>query len=336
MDDRPCQASDESFLATMFRLMPKILEETVMFTNEDEGFQEWRGCQQAAARSSRSRWVRDSGILCVEQRKVARKKARKAMLAKEMATKVRPKWASFKCLGLREVWPLRRWLVERSFGKKDGRKNQERNRVKSKLKDGGKMSRQDQQTIRHFGKPRRSSRLNWSKECWAEMHQTWSMWTPLLSAAEVEEMGLSSLQGRRNPCGTKFHCCFWCPSNFENHRVWVARVSDFTEKAICTTRTCELEGSTNIFRQIMLLCLHRGAKCVCVESKGNRNNSTRDRQSRNVQSKYRMDKELQISSSCRQELWHRCLRWRSRSGFCTVGVVDAVWREVLCRVHPAN
>ena len=37
---RPCQASDDSLVAAMFRLMPTSLEETVMFTNEDEGFQE--------------------------------------------------------------------------------------------------------------------------------------------------------------------------------------------------------------------------------------------------------------------------------------------------------
>ena len=37
---RPCQASDDSFVAAMFRLMAKSLEETVMFANEDEGFQE--------------------------------------------------------------------------------------------------------------------------------------------------------------------------------------------------------------------------------------------------------------------------------------------------------
>ena len=37
---RPCQASDDSLVAAMFRFMSKILEETVMFTNEDEGFQE--------------------------------------------------------------------------------------------------------------------------------------------------------------------------------------------------------------------------------------------------------------------------------------------------------
>ena len=37
---RPYQASDDSLVAAMFRLMPKSLEETGMFTNEDEGFQE--------------------------------------------------------------------------------------------------------------------------------------------------------------------------------------------------------------------------------------------------------------------------------------------------------
>ena len=37
---RPCQASDDSLVAAMFRLMPRSLEETVMFANEDEGFQE--------------------------------------------------------------------------------------------------------------------------------------------------------------------------------------------------------------------------------------------------------------------------------------------------------
>ena len=39
-DGRHCEASDDSLVAAMFRLMPKSLEETVMFTNEDEGFQE--------------------------------------------------------------------------------------------------------------------------------------------------------------------------------------------------------------------------------------------------------------------------------------------------------
>ena len=37
---RPCQASDDSLVAAMFRFMPKGLEETVVFAKEDEGFQE--------------------------------------------------------------------------------------------------------------------------------------------------------------------------------------------------------------------------------------------------------------------------------------------------------
>ena len=47
---RPCQASDDSLVAAMFRLMPKSLEETVMFANEDEGFQEL--CDRLLAYSS--------------------------------------------------------------------------------------------------------------------------------------------------------------------------------------------------------------------------------------------------------------------------------------------
>ena len=37
---RPCQASDETLVAAMVRLMPKSLEESVMFANEDEDFKE--------------------------------------------------------------------------------------------------------------------------------------------------------------------------------------------------------------------------------------------------------------------------------------------------------
>ena len=36
-DGRPCQSSDDSFVAALFRLMPKSLEETVVFAKEDEG-----------------------------------------------------------------------------------------------------------------------------------------------------------------------------------------------------------------------------------------------------------------------------------------------------------
>ena len=40
LEDWLSEASNDSLVAAMFRLMPKSLEESVMFTNEDEGFQE--------------------------------------------------------------------------------------------------------------------------------------------------------------------------------------------------------------------------------------------------------------------------------------------------------
>ena len=50
---RPCQASDDTLVAAMFRLMPKSLEESVMFANEDEGSCT-TDCLPTAARSSQS------------------------------------------------------------------------------------------------------------------------------------------------------------------------------------------------------------------------------------------------------------------------------------------
>ena len=49
---RPCQASDD-LVAAMFRLMPKSLEESVMFANEDEGFQELHDRLPLAYRSTK-------------------------------------------------------------------------------------------------------------------------------------------------------------------------------------------------------------------------------------------------------------------------------------------
>ena len=56
---RPCQASDDSLVAAMFRLMPKSLEETVMFANQDEGFQEL--FDRLLAHSSTKQSIRMSG-----------------------------------------------------------------------------------------------------------------------------------------------------------------------------------------------------------------------------------------------------------------------------------
>ena len=52
---RPCQASDDSLVAAMFWLMPRNLEETIMFANEDEGFRSCTtDCWPTGARSSQS------------------------------------------------------------------------------------------------------------------------------------------------------------------------------------------------------------------------------------------------------------------------------------------
>ena len=53
-DGRPCQASDDSLVAVMFRLMPKSVEVTVMCTNEDEGFQELFDRLLASSRTKQS------------------------------------------------------------------------------------------------------------------------------------------------------------------------------------------------------------------------------------------------------------------------------------------
>ena len=57
---RPCQASDDSLVVAMFGSMPKNLEETVMFANEDEGFQEL--FDRLLANSSTKQSVRMSEI----------------------------------------------------------------------------------------------------------------------------------------------------------------------------------------------------------------------------------------------------------------------------------
>ena len=64
-----CQASDDSLVTAMFWLMPKSLEETVMFTTEDEGFQEvfdrllaYSSTKQSVKMSERSRDKKDEMI----------------------------------------------------------------------------------------------------------------------------------------------------------------------------------------------------------------------------------------------------------------------------------
>ena len=72
---RPCQASDDSLVAAMFRLMPKNLEETVMFTNGDEGFQElfdrllaYSSTKQSVKMSESKRQTRRDDPMDVDER----------------------------------------------------------------------------------------------------------------------------------------------------------------------------------------------------------------------------------------------------------------------------
>ena len=80
---RPCQASDDSLMAAMFRLMPKSLEETVMFANEDEGFQElfdrllvYSSTKQSVRMSETIQWN-------LTRKAKSKERARKALLALE-------------------------------------------------------------------------------------------------------------------------------------------------------------------------------------------------------------------------------------------------------------
>ena len=140
-------------------------------------------------------------------------------------------------------------------GKKDGRR-QERNRVKSKPKDGWNEEHADSwwkdeqtgssssagwwtandQTLRepegpvgvrvssgavipNLGKIKMKSTDEGGVAMSIRSHIT-EFAKPLLSAAELSRRWDSSLRGRRNPCETKFSCCFGGPSNFEKHKVW--------------------------------------------------------------------------------------------------------------------
>ena len=94
----PCQASDDSLVAAMFRLMPKNLEENVMFTNEDEGLQELFGrllayssTKQSVKMSESKRQTRRDDPMDVDGLSTGKSKGKgkKGLFAQERATKVR-------------------------------------------------------------------------------------------------------------------------------------------------------------------------------------------------------------------------------------------------------
>ena len=109
---RPCQASDDSLVAAMFRLMPKSLEETVMFANEDERFQElfdrllaYSGTKQSVRMSEIKRQNRRDDPMEVD---ALSKGKRKGMKGSSGFGRERSEQHVEHCvLELLQVWPLR-------------------------------------------------------------------------------------------------------------------------------------------------------------------------------------------------------------------------------------
>ena len=93
---QPCQASDDSLVAAMFRLMPNNLEESGMF-DEDEEFQEVfdrllaYSTEQSVKTSESKRQTRRDDPMDVDAltNGTSKGKARRGLLAQESGTKAR-------------------------------------------------------------------------------------------------------------------------------------------------------------------------------------------------------------------------------------------------------
>ena len=155
---RPCLAPDDSLVAAMFRLMPKSLEETVMFANEDGGFQELYDRLLACSRTKQSitmseskKTTRKDDPMDVDalnngagkenpkekaRRAKAKERARKALLALERAARVRTTRA-MSCAGTVASLATTRRTVDRSGHRTRGGQKQVR-KVANMLTHGGK------------------------------------------------------------------------------------------------------------------------------------------------------------------------------------------------------
>ena len=108
---RPCQASEDSLVAAMLRLMPRSLEETVIFTNEDEGFQELfdrllvhSSTKQSILMSESKRPTRKDDPMDVD---ALSKGPRKGNIERKRQEGQRPKpHEQRQVLELRQVWAL--------------------------------------------------------------------------------------------------------------------------------------------------------------------------------------------------------------------------------------
>ena len=132
---RHCQASDDSLVAAMFRLMPKSLEETVMFTNEDEGFQElfdrllaYSSTKQSIQMSESKRPTRKDDPMDVD---ALSKGSGKEKSKRKRQEGQRPKsHEQRQVLKLRQVWALWGVIAERC----GGQETKERAKAKAKAK----------------------------------------------------------------------------------------------------------------------------------------------------------------------------------------------------------
>ena len=91
---RPCQASADSLVAAMFRFMPKNLEETVMFANEDESFQElfdrllaYSSTKQSIQMSENKKTTRQDDPMDVDALRKAQEKENRKEKARRAKTK---------------------------------------------------------------------------------------------------------------------------------------------------------------------------------------------------------------------------------------------------------
>ena len=119
---RPCQTSDDSLVAAMFRLVPRSLEETVMFENEDEGFQELydrllacSSTKQSITMSENKTTRKDEpmDVDALSKGTSRKEKARKALPTKERAAKARTARA-MSCAGTVASMDTTREAVDKS------------------------------------------------------------------------------------------------------------------------------------------------------------------------------------------------------------------------------
>ena len=157
-DGRPCQASDDSLVAAMFRLMPKSQEETVMFTYEDEGLQElfdwlltYTSTKQVVKMIENKRQTRRDDPVDADalSKGKAKGKGKKSLVGPGKGNKCPNHMSDVKCWNCGRsghyCWDCREtWSGHKGSGKsqegKGGKGKNGKGKVKSKCKGKGKLN----------------------------------------------------------------------------------------------------------------------------------------------------------------------------------------------------